>query len=277
MKLSVRPVWYGRGKGPVQTPKEKRLLEGYHERLRQERIAGKRPGAFNPRKGPYSELYRCEVGIIAGLVRQGDIMLDIGAGFGRLVEAALDAGASKVFALEPDRRAFSALSRRFEGDDVCTVFGVAQRLLNFEDKEVDMTAFVGNSLGMMWKVDGAGELRCLQKDALLEMLRVTRREIAFVVYGKQVLESSLDAYGAVHRNITDIVDGLMLIEEPVEERKPYLIHEGTGRTCERFVFQKFDRSYLEGLLADADLDGSRYTITGFPLGTEHGFLVRISV
>lgn len=267
--------WYGRGKQPTQSEKEKRLLARYRLMLEEQRDSGAAP-KFDPQKGPYAELYHMEVETIAKLIRPGDVVVDVGAGRGRLVQAALVKGASKVFALEPDARAFNALSQRFSGKDVCTVFEKAQSMITFEDRQVDLAVFVGNNLGMMWDVSHGWEvMTCRQKEAIQEMIRVARREVAFIVYGKQTIESALETYLECQDNIIDIQDGLMLVEEKADLRKPYKIATGSGLSHERFVFQKFERDYLENLLADVGLERRQYSIEGIPGGKEYGYLVRI--
>jgi SAM-dependent methyltransferase len=276
MRLSVRPRWYGKEQKPTMRAEEQRLLQRYHERLAGLRKAGVPPGEFSPTKGPYAELYNQEVAIARRFVKPGDTVLDVGAGYGRLVGAVLDEGADKVFALEPDAKAVHELSERYADRSVCTVFGVAERMIMFEDDQLDLTLSIGNSLGMMWRVEGRwDELQCLQKKALSEMLRVTKREVAFIVYGKEVLESSLAAYESLQRNIAGIRDGLMLVEELKVEEKPYIMYDSQGGMVDRFVFQKFTREYLENLLADVGLQASQYSITGVPEGREYGFLVSI--
>ncbi len=195
-------------------------------------------------------------------------MLDAGAGYGRLVEAALKKGVKQVVALEPDKRAIVKLKQRFgRNKRVTIVRGIAQAL-PFPDASIDIVTFVGNNLGVMWKIVGDWEeLRCMQKEAIQEMLRVAKREVSFIVYGKETIVSSLKTYESVQDNIVGIRDGLMLVEG-----KPYRIVDG-GAEVERFVYQKFDRRYLENLLADAGV--RRYEITGIPKGTEYGYLVTL--
>lgn len=267
--------WYGKGREPKQSANEKRLLARYRERLEERRLSEAVP-KFDPKKGPYAELYYKEVEIIAKLIKPGDVVLDVGAGRGRLVQAALDQGALKVFALEPDSRAVNTLSEKFRGKSVCSVLGKAQSMLFLADGQVDLSLFVGNSLGMMWDVPREWEgMFCRQKEALLEMLRVARREVAFIVYGKQTMESALEAYLDCQDNVIDIQDGLMLVEEMMDSRKPYKIATGSGRSHERFVYQKFDREYLENLLKDVGLSEAQFSIKGIPEGTEYGYLVTI--
>lgn len=268
MTMKITPRWYG-GKGTASaTANERKMLGAYHARLEELKLAHIPPSKdFNPVKGLYAELYRREVGIMKRRIRPGDVVLDAGAGYGRLVEAALQKGAGHVIAMEPDKFALAELERKFgKNKQVTIVPGVAQDL---GDIRPDIVTFVGNNLGMMWKVIGDWkELVCMQKEAIREMLRVAKREVSFTVYGKETIESSLKAYEPLQRKIVGIEDGLMLIE--AKEDTPYRI---TGAEAGRFVFQKFDRHYLENLLADAGV--SRYEITGIPKGTEYGYLVTL--
>ena len=256
--------WYGSRPDAAERAREKQLLTRYRQSIK----GKKGSGVFDPKEeGPYGKLYHREVEIISRRINPGDSVLDVGAGYGRLVKAALVNGAESVVALEPDQIAVKELEKRF-GKRIQVVKGFAQKM-DFADRSFDIVAFVGNSLGMMWSFED-GELVCQQKEALLEMVRVAEREVSFIVYGKETLESSLKAYEPLARNIVDIRDGLMFVEEG--ERKPYNI---TGEQVERFVFQKFGRGYLENLLKDAGI--ADYSIKGVPEGTEYGYLVVIKV
>ncbi len=271
--MRITPKWYGGKPNPKEHSKEQRLLRAYHKKLEELRLAGIGPGEFKPVEGPYADVYNREVEIIKGRVRQGDIVLDVGAGHGRIVEAALERGAGQVTALEPDTRAIRLLSEKFKTPKVKIRYGVAEKMDRIHDRSIDLVTFVGNSLGMMWKAVGDWEeLVCKQREAILEMMRVARREVSFIVYGKESLESSLKAYEPVRDNVVAIRNGLMLVEG--KDDKPFVIMDG-GKAIERFVYQKFDRGYLENLLADAGLSGADYRITGVPDGKEYGYLVVI--
>lgn len=267
--MRIIPKWYGGRPTPKERAKEQMLLRKYQEKLQENRLAGIAPGEFRPTEGPYAQIYNREVGIAKKKVRPNDIVLDIGAGRGRFVEAALDCGAGKVIALEPDPRALAALSKRFKTSKVEIVRGVAEDMGCIEERSIDLVTFTGNSLGMMWEVVGNWEtMICRQKEALLEMLRVSRREVSFIVYGKETLESSLKAYEPLYDNVVNIQDGLMMVEIKRSN--------GSGSNeIDRLVYQKFDREYLENLLADVLIVKRNYSIVGVPDGKEYGYLVTI--
>src|SRR3989338_5675319 len=144
MKLKIEPRWYGMKASRREIQIEQRLLRAYHKRL-----PYAQPGSFDPHYGPYSELYNKEVDIMQRRIRRNDVVLDIGAGEGRLVEAALARGAKKVIALEPDSRASAELRRKF-GERIMVVENFAQDMAFLQDHSIDIVTFVGNSLGMMW-------------------------------------------------------------------------------------------------------------------------------
>src|SRR5208283_1150198 len=130
----------------------------------------------------------------------------------------------KVIALEPDLRAIQRLSEKYKTPKVEVVRGVAEDMSMIPDGSIDLVAFIGNSMGMMWKVVGDWEeMVCTQKEAILEMVRVARREVSFIVYGKETIESSLTAYLSVQDNVVGIKDGLMLVE--MKQNKPFIIME----------------------------------------------------
>lgn len=273
MKLHIRPKWYGSGKEPRQTFNESRMVREYQNRLEEKRRRGDPKGGFNPVEGPYAELYHKEVLAVQSSLKKDDVVLDVGAGEGRFVEIALQRGAKKVIALDPDQIAIEALRRQFKAN-VEVVQGFAQNMYFLADKSVDIAVFTGNSLGVMWDIIGNWkELICRQKEALLEMIRVARRAVVFTVYGKVTTESSLKAYEPLYRNVIDTIDGLMLIEE--HDNKPHLIKGSDGNEVSRFIFQKFDRLYLENLLADCGVQRQHYSIENIPDGKEYGYLVTI--
>lgn len=276
MRIKIEPKWYGAKLQPYQTRYEREMIRKYQERLREKRIRGDPKGSFNPVEGPYAKIYDVEVSSVKGYLKENDIIIDIGAGEGRLVEAALQIGVKKIIAMDPDQLAIETLKQRF-GKDIEIIRGFAQNMHFLADKSVDVSVSLGNTFGVLWDVEeNWGRLVCRQKEALLEMIRITRREIIFTVYGKETTESSLKAYEPLYRNVIAIVDGLMLIEEKGDDA-PYLIQGEGEKKISRFVFQKFDRIYLENLLRDCGLCPHEYSIKSIPEGTEYGFLIRINL
>lgn len=167
-------------------------------------------------------------------IQEGEEVLDIGTGTGRLIRIARNR-MGKLIGIDKNRRYLELLRERY-GEDPKIEFKEADvRRIPLEDRSIEVTVCMGNTLGLFYTMEEK-EPKSFQVQALREMVRVTKKRIIITVHSRKMLWESLRYYRMNNLETPRMKNGGVVLRED-----------------EELVSQKFSREDLEGLMRAAGI------------------------